>query len=124
MPPGTDSADLRDLVQRLSVARWSGRLPPDLGDALLDLLSGIESATERRRERDHWLRVAGRFWSGSPWVRAQYVHAELTAQARRPILETTDPETFRGAVRASLMTDPRVPSRKTVARALELDTAR
>lgn len=116
--------DLRDLVARLHVARWTGRLPPDLGDAVLDLLSGIESAAARRRDRDRWLRVAGRFWSGSPWVRARFVHAEMVAQARRPILETLDPEAFRGAVRAALLIDPRVPSRKTIARALELDTAR
>lgn len=124
MPPGTDRADLRDLVARLNVARWTGRLPVDLADAVLDLLSGIESAATRRRDRDHWLRIAGRFWSGSAWVRARFVHAELALQARRPIVETLDPETFRGAVRAALLIDSRVPSRKTIARALELDTAR
>lgn len=124
MNASIDDLDLRDVLARLYVARWSGRLPADLGDSLLDLVNELTSRTQRRRDRDHWLRVAGRFWSGSPWVRAQYVHAELTAQARRPIAETLDPETFRGAVRASLLIDSRAPSRKTVARALELDTAR
>ena len=123
MPAPTDDADLRDVVARLQVARWTGRLPRDLADSVLDLLAAIESATERRRTRDHWLRVAGRFWSGSPWVRARYLHAELAAQSRRPIVEALHPETFRGAIRAALLTDPRVPSRKTIARALELDKA-
>lgn len=124
MTAPTDDADLRDVVARLQVARWTGRLPRDLADSVLDLLAAIESATERRRTRDHWLRVAGRFWSGSAWVRARFVHAELVLQARRPIVETLAPETFRGAVRAALLIDSRVPSRKTIARALELDTAR
>ncbi len=122
---GTDDTDLRELVQRLAVARWSGRLPPDLGDAVLDLLRDLESRTERKRARDYWLRRAAERFSGSAWIRAGLVHAELVAQSRARNPPCLDPDLdWRGCVRAALQVDSRVPSRKTVARALELDTAR
>lgn len=123
MRAATDDTDLRDLVARLHVARWSGRLPPDLGDALLDVLDGLASRTERRRVRDYWLRRAAERFSGSAWVRAGIVHAELIVQSRVRDPECRDPDCdWRGCVLAALRVDDRVPSRKQVARIL--DTAR
>lgn len=117
----TTDDDLRDLVQRLHVARWTGRLPRDLGDAVLDLLRDMESRTERRRSRDYWLRRAGERFSGSAWVRAGIVHAELVTQASMRDPPCRDPDDdWRGCVHAALMIDGRVPTRKTVARILDL----
>lgn len=123
MSTAIGNTDLRDLLARLHVARWSGRLPPDLGDALLDVLDGMASRTERRRVRDYWLRRAGERFSGSAWVRAGWVHAELIAQARQRWPDCRDPDCdWRGCVLAALRVDDRVPSRKQIARIL--DTAR
>ena len=123
MTAHTDDTDLRELVARLRVARWSGLLPPDLGDALLDVFDAMSSRAERRRARDYWLRRAAERFSGSAWVRAGIVHADLIAQSRQRWPECRDPDTdWRGCVSAALQVDPRVPSRKQIARIL--DTAR
>jgi hypothetical protein len=116
-----DDDDLRDILQRLQVARWTGHLPGDLGDALLDLVGAMESPSQRRRSRDYWIQRAGERFSGSAWVRAGIVHAELVAQSRDRNAPCRDPDIdWRGCIRAALMVDPHIPSRKQVARILDI----
>lgn len=121
MPVDTEA--MPELIARLHVARWSGKLPADLGDALLDLIGELESSTQRRASRDAWLRRAGERFSGSAWVRAGIVRDEMLAQVRERRPPLRDPSVdWRGCVRAALLIDRRVPSRKQLARIL--DTAR
>ncbi|MBK7146790.1 MAG: hypothetical protein IPH76_16875 [Xanthomonadales bacterium] len=117
---GIDDRGLRDVLARLHVAAWSGRLPRDLGDCLIDIIGTMESRTQRRRERDVWLRRAASRFSGSAWVRAGIVRAELLVQAAERDAPCRDPDSdWRGCVAAARAADPRIPSRKQLARILD-----
>lgn len=121
MRTSTDAADLRDLVARLHVARWTGRLPTDLADGVLDVLGELESATARRADRNAWLRRAASRFSGSAWIKAGILRVEMLAQARQRWPECRDPDVdWRGCVRASLHIDSHIPSRKQLARILDM----
>ncbi len=113
-------ADLRELVQRLNVARWTGRLPADLGDALLDVLDSLESRTQRRADRDRWLQRAASKFGGSAWTRAGIVRDELLVQSAERDAPFRDPNSdWRGCVAAARSADPRIPSRKQLARIID-----
>ena len=120
MRTAIDDPGLRDVLARLHVAAWSGQLPRDLGDALIDIIGTMESRTQRRADRDRWLRRAGSRFSGSAWIRASIVRAELLVQAAERDAPCRDPDRdWRGCVAAARAADPRVPSRKQLARILE-----
>lgn len=82
------NATAGDRIARLRVAIETERLPRDLGEELLELLTcgetGKRGGLRRTARRNALLREAAGLLSGSLWAKATRLHEELTATEPRP----------------------------------------
>lgn len=104
-------ADLLDRLQRPDV-------PADVRRWVTGLVLDAMTPSERRAERDRWLRAAGALVTGAPWSRARALH-ELAIELASALPVDPEPSTARGAIAMALLVTPgRVPSLKTIGRVM------
>jgi hypothetical protein len=94
-------------------------VPVDVRRWVLGLLHEAMTPSQRRRERDRWLRAAAALTPGARWTRARELHA-MALEVASALPTTPDPHTVRGCVAtAALLCPGRTPSAKTISRVLD-----
>lgn len=93
-------------------------VPGDVRRWVIGLVVDAMKPSQRRDERDRWLRAAGALVAGAPWTRARQLHA-LALELSRALPVDPEPLTARGCVAAALLACPGpVPSLKTIGRVM------
>ena len=113
--PDADVAEYLAYLERLRVARDTGRLPPDVGRWAVRELSESMSVTTRQMARNRLLQEAARRLSGSTWAKARRLQGEILAlRGERPrhrrapghVIDTA----ITRAIRDALHLDPGAPT--------------
>lgn len=95
------------MVDREYLARLlAGDVSEDVRRWVIAIVYERMTPSERRDERDRWLRAAGALVAGEPWTRARKLHAIALDLGRSPIQAEPNTSTARGCVAAALLLCP------------------
>ena len=108
------------MLDRAYLARlMDAPLDSDLRGWLLAVVVGAMTPTERRDERDRWIRAAAALVPGAAWTRARRLRA-MAVEIARALPAHPDVGTARGCVAMALLVCPgRTPSQKTLGRIVD-----
>src|SRR6185312_14623292 len=103
------------MLDRAYLARLlAAPLDADVRAWVLSLVVASMTPSERREERDRWIRAAAALVPGAAWTRARRLHA-IAAELARALPVAFDANTARGCMAAALLACPGgTPSVKTI----------